>query len=132
MVWGDYQCDTAADPVDSLVGLRFDASLGVNLNGCPPLGTTVDILTNAAVVAAGAEVPWGDVDCDAALNPVDSLKILRHDAALEVEQEEDCALIGSEVMIRVYALALLWTLGPLVSKHGYQVRRFPSARSGLG
>jgi hypothetical protein len=43
----------------------------------------------------------GDVDCSGALNPVDSLKILRFDAGLSVSQEPDCPQIGEEVQIVV-------------------------------
>jgi hypothetical protein len=41
------------------------------------------------------------VDCSSAVNPVDSLKLLRFDAGLSVAQEEGCPLIGSEVQIVV-------------------------------
>ena len=43
--------------------------------------------------------PWGDVDCSDAVDPVDSLKILRFDAGLSVEQEELCPVLGDLVVI---------------------------------
>jgi hypothetical protein len=39
----------------------------------------------------------GDVDCNGAVTPVDSLKILRHDAGLTVQQEPGCPPIGGAV-----------------------------------
>ncbi len=37
----------------------------------------------------------GDVDCGKSVTPVDSLKILRHDAGLSVQQDEPCPDIGT-------------------------------------
>ena len=37
----------------------------------------------------------GDVDCSGEVNPIDSLKILRSDAGLDVAQEEGCPEIGT-------------------------------------
>ena len=42
---------------------------------------------------------WGDADCNGEMTPVDSLKILRYDAGLDVSQEENCPLIGSDVQV---------------------------------
>lgn len=39
----------------------------------------------------------GGIDCDGAVNPVDSLKILRHDACLDVDQEGGCPVISGAV-----------------------------------
>jgi hypothetical protein len=51
------------------------------------------------VEEAGTERLWGDGDCSAAVNPVDSLKILRSDAGLSVSQTGDCPVIGSNVTV---------------------------------
>lgn len=40
---------------------------------------------------------WGDGDCSGAVNPVDSLKTLRHDAGLGVDTGAGCPELGSEV-----------------------------------
>jgi hypothetical protein len=68
-------CDEDVNPVDSLLILRFDAGLAVNTNGCPAMGTQLDV--TIAVVRT-----WGDLDCSSLINPVDSLKTLREDAGL--------------------------------------------------
>jgi hypothetical protein len=39
----------------------------------------------------------GDVDCDDDVDPVDSLKVLRHDAGLDVQQEPGCPQMGGAV-----------------------------------
>ena len=53
---------------------------------------------NIQVLNASPHI-WGDVDCDGAMTPVDSLKILRYDAGLSVSQEEGCPAIGASVTI---------------------------------
>jgi hypothetical protein len=92
LVWGDDNCSGAADPVDSLLTLRFDAGLNTNTGDCPELGQVVE-------VALASPHPWGDVDCSGAVDPVDSLKLLRYDAGLSVSQEEGCPEIGSGVLV---------------------------------
>ncbi len=92
VVWGDNNCSSSADPVDSLLTLRFDAGLGANTGDCPDFGQVVDV-QNAS------PHPWGDVDCGGDITPVDSLKLLRFDAGLGVAQAEDCPLIGSQVLV---------------------------------
>ncbi len=59
---------------------------------------------NAPVEAAGAFSPGGvegiiqgDVDCGKNVTPVDSLKVLRHDAGLPVQQDEPCPDIGTVI-----------------------------------
>jgi hypothetical protein len=42
---------------------------------------------------------WGDVDCNDEVSPVDSLKILRFDAGLSVDQEAGCPPMGDTVTI---------------------------------
>jgi hypothetical protein len=86
LVQGDVDCSGAANPVDTLKLLRFDAGLNVQQGaGCPPLG---------GAVAASAALVWGDVDCNGNAGPVDGLKVLRFDAGLSVQQEADCPDIG--------------------------------------
>jgi CSLREA domain-containing protein len=45
------------------------------------------------------EVPLtqGDVDCAGGVNAIDALKILRHNAALSVDQTQPCPLVGATV-----------------------------------
>ncbi len=40
---------------------------------------------------------WADVDCSNAVNPVDSLKLLRFDAGLSVSYADSCPLIGGDI-----------------------------------
>jgi Tol biopolymer transport system component len=92
LIWGDNNCSTEADPVDSLLTLRFDAGLTTNTGECPEFDTELNVI--------GASLhPWGDVDCGDTIDPVDSLKLLRYDAGLSVAQTEGCPEIGSEVQI---------------------------------
>ena len=49
-----------------------------------------------AVSPGGVEgLIQGDVDCGTNVTPVDSLKVLRHDAGLSVQQDEPCPDIGT-------------------------------------
>jgi len=43
-------------------------------------------------------VPFGDVDCDAEVDPVDALRVLRHSAELSVIQTEPCEDIGIDTL----------------------------------
>lgn len=92
VVWGDGNCSGSADPIDSLLTLRFDAGLSTNTGDCPDFGQIVDV-QNAS------PHPWGDVDCANGISPVDSLKLLRHDAGLGVAQQAGCPPMGAEVLI---------------------------------
>jgi CSLREA domain-containing protein len=93
VIWGDNNCSGSADPVDSLLTLRFDAGLSANTGDCPPLGASVDVISASAHL-------WGDIDCSAQLpDPVDSLKLLRFDAGLSVSQGPGCPAMGAEVTI---------------------------------
>ena len=92
LIWGDGNCSGSADPIDSLLTLRFDAGLGTNTGDCPDFGQVVDV-QNAS------PHPWGDVDCGGEVTPVDSLKLLRFDAGLGVSQADGCPLIGSAVLV---------------------------------
>jgi hypothetical protein len=89
-IWGDSNCSGSADPIDSLLTLRFDAGLPTSTNGCPEFGETVD-------VADASLHLWGDADCSGAPDPVDSLKLLRFDAGLDASQAEDCPAFGSAI-----------------------------------
>ena len=91
-IWGDANCSGSADPIDSLLTLRFDAGLSTDTGGCPELGQIVD------VVDASQHV-WGDVDCGGDVTPIDSLKLLRFDAGLGASQEAGCPLLGSDVLV---------------------------------
>jgi TolB protein len=90
IIWGDNNCSGSADPVDSLLTLRFDAGLGTNTGGCPDMGEIVE-------VQDASLHPWGDVDCSADVTPVDSLKLLRFDAGLIVAQEAGCPGVGTGI-----------------------------------
>ena len=78
--------------MDSLFVLRGDAGLPTNTGECPDMGANIQVLNASPHI-------WGDVDCDGAMTPVDSLKLLRFDAGLSVSQADGCPLIGSEVLV---------------------------------
>ncbi len=104
VVWGDDQCDEESNPVDSLFTLRFDAGLSTNTGDCPPMNhdiTIVEVLP-AGLGGESPEGKWGNVDCDAETNPIDSLKILRYDAGFDSGQDEPCPLIGADVRISYF------------------------------
>ena len=92
LVWGDANCGDTSDPIDALLTLRHDAGLNVSLPaGCPALGTSID---DGGTGIATARI-WGDVDCSGAVNPIDSLKVLRNDAGLSVSKvDPSCLNIG--------------------------------------
>jgi hypothetical protein len=84
---GDVDCNNAANSVDALFVLRFNAGLAVNQNEpCPDIGM--------APALAGV---FGDVDCTGVVNSVDALKILRFGAGLPVAQNEPplCTDLGA-------------------------------------
>jgi hypothetical protein len=78
--------------VDSLLTLRFDAGLSTNTADCPAMGDVVE-------VGNASPHPWGDIDCSGEVSPVDSLKLLRFDAGLDVAQEQGCPALGSSVLL---------------------------------
>jgi transcriptional regulator with XRE-family HTH domain len=92
VVWGDNNCSSAADPIDSLLTLRFDAGLPTDTGACPDMGQVVE-------VAEASPHPWGDIDCDGTAGPVDSLKLLRYDGGMSVTQNPDCPEVGSVVLV---------------------------------
>jgi Tol biopolymer transport system component len=102
VLWGDSNCAAGVDPVDSLFLLRFDAGLSTDVIGCTPLGSEVKIvdpLASPCPLGAGIPCVWGDIDCSGAIDPVDALKLLRHDAGLFLSQEPDCPPVATEVRI---------------------------------
>lgn len=54
----------------------------------------------------GTDRLWGDVDCGGSVTPVDSLKILRKDAGLTVDQAAGCPALA--VAVIVDAISRLW------------------------
>ena len=92
MAWGDGNCSGSADPIDSLLTLRYDAGLGASTGSCPAFGQVVDVQNASPHI-------WGDVDCSGEVTPVDSLKLLRFDAGLSASQADGCPLLGSEVTV---------------------------------
>ena len=77
--------------------LRFDAGLSTSqAAGCPPIGAVIQV---SGAHAAGLPLIWGDVDCSQAINPIDSLKLLRKDAGLSVNKPAGCATIGDIVLV---------------------------------
>ncbi len=58
------------------------------------------------VEEVGTDRLWGDSDCGGTVDPVDSLKTLRHDAGLSVPQAAGCPLIASSVTVD--GTARLW------------------------
>ncbi|MCH8052081.1 MAG: hypothetical protein IIC86_08700 [Chloroflexi bacterium] len=92
-VKGDLNCDASVNPVDSLLLLRHDAGLSVNLPaGCDAIGSV-----GVAARGSSAVNSKGDMNCDGSVNPVDSLLLLRHDAGLNVNLPGGCDAIGSNV-----------------------------------
>ncbi|HUF54339.1 MAG TPA: hypothetical protein VMR52_11285 [Dehalococcoidia bacterium] len=63
-----------------------------------PSGTDAPTDTATPTATAAPEgLLWGDVDCSGGVDPVDALKLLRHDAGLSVAQGPDCPPIGDPV-----------------------------------
>jgi hypothetical protein len=85
MAFGNVDCGTGVNSVDSLKILRFGAGLSVTqAEPCPDIG---------------GSHPYGfvqgDVDCSFVVNSVDALKVLRFGAGLSVSQTEPCPDIGT-------------------------------------
>ena len=92
---GDLNCDDSVDPRDSLVLLRADAGLDLDL--------PVDCLAPSAEVD-GHFIQSGfpiferaDLNCDDSIDPRDSLVILRHDAGLDLSLPASCLRPNAEV-----------------------------------
>jgi hypothetical protein len=98
-LWADIDCSGAVNPIDSLKVLKVDAGQTVTQSAhCPAPKTQLDVSQTGLDPLSEK---WGDADCTGALNPVDSLKILRFDAGYTTLQQEPCPDIGSEVQIPV-------------------------------
>ena len=92
---GDLNCDESVDPRDSLLLLRADAGLDLDV--------PVDCLAPSAEVD-GHFIQSGfpifqraDLNCDDSIDPRDSLVILRHDAGLDLSLPASCLLPNAEV-----------------------------------
>lgn len=68
-----------------------------------------------ALGSGQSSVIHGDTDCDSSVNPIDSLKLLRYDAALSVSQEPGCPEIGSVIGINGLHFANIDADGNIVS-----------------
>ena len=92
---GDLNCDDSVDPRDSLVLLRADAGLDLDV--------PVDCLAPSAEVdshfiQSGFPIfERADLNCDDSIDPRDSLVILRHDAGLDLSLPASCLLPNAEV-----------------------------------
>ena len=64
-----------------------------------PTTTAGPTPTPTASPIPGAELVWGDVDCNGGVSSVDALKNLRFVAAFSVSQDEPCPDIGSALNI---------------------------------
>jgi hypothetical protein len=74
--------------------LRFAAGLndGTTPGACPDLGEVS--------VALAAVFPWGDDNCDSAVDAVDALYVLyvlAHEARVELHQPHGCTSIGHAI-----------------------------------
>lgn len=96
LVWGDDDCNLATNAVDALKTLQEIAALPYTQEQpCPGIGVSFTVAT--AGVDGG--IPWGDIDCGGDVDSVDALQILRHVAALQVNQEPGCPGLGDEVVL---------------------------------
>jgi hypothetical protein len=83
----------------AVIGVALPGSVGLSA-GSIPAGNILFISErdgNRGIIDADSSDQtflWGDVDCDGQVNPIDSLKILRHDAGLEVQQPAGCPNVG--------------------------------------
>ena len=93
---GDNDCDEDVDVVDPLKGVQHVSAIEFSQEeGCPQLGVALP----AAVPAGDPPVIFGDVDCDADVDAVDQLKILRFLVGFSVSQTEPCPDIGTPLGI---------------------------------
>lgn len=94
--WGDDDCNQTVAATDALKKLQDIASLPYEVEpGCPTLGAQTGII----LAGAFGDLTWGDTDCDEDVDAVDALQILRHLAALPVNQEGICPQIGVPILI---------------------------------
>ena len=74
-----------------------------NASSANALGETAGAVSPDAV----GSILQGDVDCGGNVTPVDSLKTLRHDAGLSVQQNEPCPDIGTLAVAGVSGVELV-------------------------
>lgn len=90
------------------------SALTIAVVGGSLFGADTASSANAPAAAEGAAGPagvggilQGDVDCGGNVTPIDSLKTLRYDAGLSVQQDEPCPDIGTLAAIGVSGLVLV-------------------------
>lgn len=94
-IWGDDDCNGTVAATDGLKTLQELAALPYDqTQPCFPLGEVVDVTP-----AGFGSYPWGDVDCSGVLAATDALAILRHIAALPVNQGADCPAVDAAVLV---------------------------------
>jgi hypothetical protein len=72
LTWGSFSCEGPIVPQDAVSLLMNDAGIPVSA----PAGNSTCPSVGQAVYAGGAYWLWGDIDCSAAINAVDSVKLL--------------------------------------------------------
>ena len=94
---------------------------------------------NAPIEVQGAIGPGGvegliqgDVDCGKNVTPVDSLKVLRHDAGLSVQQDEPCPDIGTVIPAGVAEIEIVSEESPNDSEPKAVVVSCPQGKRLLG
>ena len=87
---------TLSSVVASVVTMAVIGGSFFGANTASSANTPVE--AERAVSPGGVEgLIQGDVDCGTNVTPVDSLKVLRHDAGLSVQQDEPCPDIGTVI-----------------------------------
>jgi Tol biopolymer transport system component len=76
-----------------------DAQDGDVLDLHKPTGSDEPEIWSDPSWATGGGVQGGDIDCSGAADPIDSLKLLRHDAGLSVTYPGPCLMIGEQTTI---------------------------------
>ena len=83
------------------VGITKDGTTGLqySANEMKLTDELAVLFTTPEPTAGPAPEVKGDVDCSGGVNPVDSLKILIHDAGLTVIQAPDCTPVGDGILL---------------------------------
>ncbi len=83
------------------VGITKDGTTGLqySANEMKLTDELAVLFTTPEPTAGLAPEVKGDVDCSGGVNPVDSLKILIHDAGLTVIQAPDCTPVGDGILL---------------------------------
>ncbi|MEX0682212.1 MAG: LpqB family beta-propeller domain-containing protein [Dehalococcoidia bacterium] len=97
-----YDSEPAWSPDGTKIAFYSERDEGDGIYLMNPDGTGKQILLADAYAPAWQTLPagsrlWGDGDCSGEVNPVDSLKTLRHDAGLNVDSVTGCPELGSDV-----------------------------------